>query len=533
MTDAYIQPIAPVGGSLAWSALVAVLPLLTMLVLLAVFRLRSHSAAGIAVVVALVVGTAVYGMPIGSALSAGIEGAVFGLFPIMWTVVNAVWVYRLTVESGHFDVLTRAFGRISPDPRILAIVIAFLFGALLEAVAGFGTPIVVATVVLIGAGLPPVRAAAAALLANSVVTPLGVMGTPILTMSRVSEIPIDEIGPVVARQVCLLAVFVPLVLVAVIGGWRGVRETWPVALAVGLAFAAAQFVCASYLTVGLSNIAAAAAGLLVLLVAVKVHPTQRRARRAAPERIHDSRRRVVEAFAPYALIVIVFLVSRFGPVASLLSNASLSFPWPGVDVTTTDGDVPTAETFTIDLLTAPGSLVFVAALLSMPVLKVAVPDAARCFVAAVVQLRWSFATVTAVLALAYVMNLSGQTATIGGFLAGAGAAFALLSPVLGWLGVVVTGSNTASNAMFGSLQVAAAQQSGLDPTVLVAGNMAGGTTGTPIALQNLALVSSVKGLSGKDGLLLRRIWPLSIAGVVVLAVLVWLQSTSVLGWMVP
>lgn len=533
MTGAYVQPIAPVGGSLAWSALVAVLPLLTMLVLLAVFRLRSHSAAGIAVVVALIVGTAVYGMPVGSALSAGVEGAVFGLFPIMWTVVNAVWVYRLTVESGHFDVLTRAFGRISPDPRILTIVIAFLFGALLEAVAGFGTPIVVATVVLIGAGLPPVRAAAASLLANSVVTPLGVMGTPILTMSRVSEIPIDEIGPVVARQVCLLAVFVPLVLVAVVGGWRGVRETWPVALVVGLAFGAAQFVCASYLTVGLSNIAGAVAGLLVLLVAVKVHPMHREARRAASDRIHDSRRRVVEAFAPYALIVVVFLVSRFGPVASLLSNASLSFPWPGVDVTTADGDVPTAETFAIDLLTAPGSLVFVAALLSIPVLKVAVADAVRCFVAAVVQLRWSFATVTAVLALAYVMNLSGQTATIGGFLAGAGVAFALLSPVLGWLGVVVTGSNTASNAMFGSLQVAAAQQSGLDPTVLVAGNMAGGTTGTPIALQNLALVSSVKGLSGKDGLLMRRIWPLSIAGLAVLAVLVWLQSTSVLGWMVP
>lgn len=539
MTGAYIQPIAPVGGSLAWSALVAVLPLLTMLVLLAGFRLRSHSAAGIAVVVALAVAVAVYGMPFGSALSAGAEGAVFGLFPIMWTVVGAVWVYRLTVESGHFDVLTRAFGRISPDPRILTIVIAFLFGALLEAVAGFGTPIVVATVVLIGAGLPPVRAAAASLLANSVVTPLGVMGTPILTMSRVSEIPIDEIGPVVARQVCLLAVFVPLVLVAVVGGWRGVRETWIVAFPVGLAFAAAQFVCASYLTVGLSNIAGAAAGLAVLLVVTRLRPSPGpdretgHDREAAAPRIHDSRRRVAEAFAPYVLIVVVFLVSRSGPVASLLSNASLSFTWPGVDVRTAEGAVPAAETFTLDLLTAPGTLVFFAALLSMPVLKVAAGDAMRCLVAAVVQLRWSFATVTAVLALAYVMNLSGQTATIGGFLAGAGVAFALLSPVLGWLGVVVTGSNTASNAMFGSLQVAAAEQSGLDPTVLVAGNMAGGTTGTPIALQNLALVSSVKGLSGKDGLLLRRIWPLSIAGVVVLALLVWLQSTSVLSWMLP
>lgn len=530
MTGAYVQPIAPIGGSLAWSALVAALPLLTMLVLLAVFRLKSHTAAAAAVAVAVVVATAGYGMPVGSALSAGLEGAAFGLFPIMWTVLNAVWVYRLTVESGHFDVLTRAFARISPDPRILTIVIAFLFGALLEAVAGFGTPIVVATVVLIGAGLPPVRAAVASLLANSVVTPLGVMGTPILTMSRVSEIPIDEIGPVVARQVCLLAVFVPLVLVAVVGGRRGVREMWPVALVVGVAFGAAQFLCASYLTVGLSNIAGAAAGLVALLAVLRM---RKPGPDAAPERIHDTPRRTVEAFAPYALIVTVFLVSRLGPVESVLANATFAFTWPGLDVTGANGSVPTAETFTFNLLTAPGSLVFVAALLSIVVLGVAAGDAARCLVAAVVQLRWSFATVTAVLALAYVMNLSGQTTTIGQFLAGAGAAFALLSPLLGWLGVVVTGSNTASNAMFGSLQVSAAQQAGLDPTVLVAGNMSGGTAGTPIALQNLALVSSVKGLSGRDGVLMRRLWPISVAMVAILATLVWLQTTAVLSWMVP
>jgi len=360
------------------------------------------------------------------------------------------------------------------------------------------------------------------------------MGTPILTMSRVSEIPVDEIGPVVARQVCLLAVFVPLVLVAVVGGRRGVRETWPVALVVGAAFGAAQFLCASYLTVGLSNIAGAAAGLVALLIVLKVRtPRPDAVRTGGNDGIQDTRRRMIEAFAPYALIVVVFLVSRLGPVESFLSNATFSFTWPGLDVTGADGRVPTAETFTLNLLTAPGSLVFVAALLSTVVLGVAAGDALRCLVAAVVQLRWSFATVTAVLALAYVMNLSGQTTTIGQFLAGAGAAFALLSPLLGWLGVLVTGSNTASNAMFGSLQVSAAQQAGLDPTVLVAGNMAGGTAGTPIALQNLALVSSVQGLSGRDGLLMRRLWPISVAMVVVLAVLVWLQTTAVLSWMVP
>ncbi|MFD6860082.1 L-lactate permease [Rhodococcus sp. NPDC060090] len=528
----YVQPIAPIGESLAWSALVAFLPLLTMLVMLAVFRVKSYVAAAVAVVVAIAVAATVYGMPLSSAIGSGVEGAAFGVFPIMWTVVSAVFVYRLTVETGHFDVLTRAFARISPDHRILTIVIAFLFGALLEAVAGFGTPIVVATVVLIGAGLQPVRAAAAALIANAVGTPLGVMGTPILTMSKVSEIPIEEIGPVVAAQVCLLAVFVPLVLVAVVGGARGVRETWPAAVAVGIAFASAQFLCASYFVVGLSNIAGAAAGLVALLVVLRFWSPSTGAAPSAPQHERDSTRRVVEAFAPYALIVAVFLISRIGPVASVLSRATFSFTWPGLDVETAAGGVPAAETFTLNLLTAPGTIVFVAALLSIVLLRVEAGDALRCFIAAVVQLKWSFATVTSVVALAYVMNLSGQTATIGQFLAGAGAAFALLSPVLGWLGVVVTGSNTASNAMFGSLQVSAAQQAGLNPTVLVAGNMTGGTAGTPIALQNLALVSSVEGLAGRDGVLLRRLLPVSIAALVVYSVVVWLQTTSVLSWMV-
>ncbi|WP_226435407.1 MULTISPECIES: L-lactate permease [Rhodococcus] len=529
----FVQPLAPVAESLAWSAAVAVLPLLAMLVLLVVFRVKPWLAALVAVGVSLLVAVTVYSMPVTSALSAGLEGAVFGVFPIMWTVVSAVFVYRLTVESGHFDVLTRAFARISPDHSILTIVIAFLFGALLEAVAGFGTPIVVATVVLVGAGVAPVRAAAAALVANAVGTPLGVMGTPMLTMSKVSSLPIDEIGPMVARQVCLIAVFVPLVLVAIVGGRDGLRRTWPAAVVVGFAFAVGQFVCATWFVVGLSNIAGAAAGLLALMFLLRFWSPRADAERRVPEHAPDGVRRTVEAFVPYALIVVVFLISRIGPVESLLAKATFSFAWPGVDVVTESGAVPPTETFTLSLLTAPGTLVFVAALLSIALLKVASGDAVRCFTASVVQLRWSFATVTSVLALAYTMNLSGQTATIGQFLAGAGAGFALLSPVLGWLGVVVTGSNTASNAMFGSVQVSAAQQAGLPSTVLVAGNMTGGTAGTPIALQNLALVSSVQGVGGSDRVLMRRLAPISVGMLAVFAILVWLQTTPVLSWMVP
>lgn len=530
MARVFIQQVAPVQGSLVLSALVACIPLATMFTFLAVFRVKPHWSALAALTTALGIAVVAFGMPIGPALSAGAEGAAFGLFPIMWTVVNAVWIYTMTVEGGLFDALRRSFAGISRDRRIQAIVVAFLFGAMLEGVAGFGTPVVIATVMLMTLGFGPIRAAGVALVANTVVTPFGVLGTPTLTMSRVTDMPIDEVAAAAARQVPVLALMVPLVLIVLIDGRRGLRETWPVALVVGVAFAGAQFVCATFGFVGLSDIVAAIVGLGALMVLLRFWQPRMSAEpepgavHADSDSVRNTRAQTVRAYAPYLVLLAVVGISQIGPVRRALDAAGGQITWPGLDIAAPDGSTPSVTTFHLNWLSSPGTLVFVAGLVIIPIAGMSAADGFRCYVAALVRLRWAILTVSSVLALAYVMNLSGQTITIGHWMASAGVLFAVLSPVLGWLGVAATGSNTSSNALFGALQVTAAGQAGLNPQVLVAANMSGGTLGTVLSPQNLALVASEGSLAGKEGHLLRKMLPLSLIGLAALAALVFLQA---------
>ncbi|CRK53261.1 Glycolate permease GlcA [Rhodococcus sp. RD6.2] len=536
---AFVQVPAPVAGELGLSAVVAALPLVSMFVMLAVLRIKAHWAALVSLAVALVIAIGVYRMPAGQALSAGAEGASFALLSIMWTVVNAVWIYNMTVESGHFDALRRSFAGISADRRIQAIIVAFCFGALLESVAGFGTPIVISSVMLVALGFRPMKAAMVALVANTVATPFGVLGTPTLTMSRVTGLPVDEIGAVVGRQVPVVAVVVPLVLVVLIDGRRGLRETWPAAVVAGISFAAAQFVCSNYIAVGLVDTVAATVSALALVALLRVWTPGAGTRAGAAESDRPghadepNRARTAQAYAPYVLIVAVFAASQLGPVKALLARTTRVFDWPGLDVVTAAGLEPTAVAFTFHTLAAPGTLVLVAGLLCIPILRLRPADAFRSYVAALNRLKWPIVTVMSVLALAYVMSLSGQTMTIGQWMATAGGAFALLSPALGWLGVAATGSNTSSNALFGALQVAAAGQAGLDPRVLAAANMSGGALGTVLSPQNLALVAAVGGLAGREGALLRRLLPWSLGGLAVMSALIWLQTTGAAAWMLP
>src|SRR5205814_9739335 len=239
-------------------------------VLLGVVRMRAWLASIIGLAVALVVAVAAYSMPIGDAVNSGLLGAAFGFFPIMWIVINAIWIYNLTVETGHFDVLRRSFASISDDQRIQAIIIAFCFGALMEALAGFGTPVAIAAVMLIALGFEPMRAAAVALVANTAPVAFGALAVPITTLSKVSGLPVHDLGAMVGRQTPILAVFVPLALVSIVDGTRGLRQTWPVALTGGVAFAVAQYVTSNFISVPLTDIVAAlvSAGAVVLLLQV-------------------------------------------------------------------------------------------------------------------------------------------------------------------------------------------------------------------------------------------------------------------------
>lgn len=554
----YQQVLDPIGGSLGLSAIFAALPLATLFLLLGGLRMKAHWASLIALAVSLLVATIAYPMPVGQALDAAALGAVFGLFPIMWIVVNAIWLYNMTVETGHFAVLRRSFGTVSPDQRIQAIVVAFSFGALLEALAGFGTPVAITAVMLVALGFQPIKAAALALVANTAPVAFGALATPIITLAEVTSLPQSDLGAMVGRQTPFLALFVPLILVFMVDGRRGLRQTWLPAIIGGVAFAIGQFVASNYISVELADIVAAllSAGAIVALLQIwQPGETVRGEEGAGPgqpavagaeghdERLEaevlrrqdgtrDSRADVVLAYAPYALLIVIFSIAQIGPVNDALDSVTAEFPWPGLNVVDPSGEPPDSATFTFNWLEATGTLVLIVGALTAAVLRVGLARAVRIYGRTLDQLKWAILTVAAVLGLAFVMNLSGQTITLGLWAAGAGAIYALIAPIVGWLGVAVTGSDTSSNALFGALQIRAARAAGLDPLLIAAANSSGGVLGKLISPQNLAIGAAAVGLAGSEGDIFRRVIGWSLALLAIMCVIVYLQSTPVLEWLV-
>jgi lactate permease len=552
----YQQVYDPVGDSLGLSVIFAALPLLTLFILLGGLKLAAHWAALSALAVALIVAIVVYSMPAGQAFDSGLEGAVFGLFPIMFIVWMAIWIYNMTVSTGHFAVLRRSFGRISDDERVQAVIIAFCFGALLEALAGFGTPVAITAVMLIALGFQPIKAAAVALVANTAPVAFGAIAIPIITLSEITGLPKEDLGAMVGRQTPVLALFVPLILIGMVDGMRGVRQAWPAAVVGGFVFAVAQFACSNYVSVELTDIVASllATGAIVALLqvwqpnqparsgrfqrgpavagAAVADPALEAEVRRKDDDHPDSRGEIFGAYAPYLIIILVFAVAQWGPIKDFLDGLTKEFSWPGLDITNADGEAVKAVTFKFNWANAAGTLLLVAGLITMLVLRVSPGRALRVFGGSLNQLKWATLTVASVLALAYVMNFSGQTITLGLWIAGAGGILAFLSSIIGWLGVAVTGSDTSSNSLFGALQVSAAKEAGLDQTLLAAANSSGGVLGKMISPQNLAIGAAAVGMGGREGELFRRVLGWSVVLLLIMCVLVYLQSTPVLSWMV-
>jgi lactate permease len=557
----YQQVYDPVGNSLGLSSIFAALPIITLFVLLGGLKMKAQWASLISLAVALFVAVVIYPMPIGQALDSTAEGAAFGLFPIMWIVVNAVWLYNITVKTGDFAVLRRSFAKVSDDQRIQAIIIAFSFGALLEALAGFGTPVAITSVMLIALGFRPIKAATVALVANTAPVAFGAIAIPIITLNSVTNIPKEDLGAMVGRQTPLLAVLVPLILVGIVDGRRGVRAVWPAAFVGGVSFAVAQFVTSNYISVELTDVVASLVSVAALVLLLRVwQPSQPlfdtedgaaagpRPAIAGAESANpaleadirhggtgesDNRGDVFRAYLPYIVIIVVFSIAQWSPVKNWLTdNTTNEFGWPGLHIANADGEDLKSLTFKFDWLSAAGTLLLISGLITIAALRVNLRDALRVYGETLDQLKWAILTVAAVLALAYVMNQSGQTITLAMWMAGAGGVFAFLSSILGWLGVAITGSDTSSNALFGALQVTAAKNTGLDPTLLAAANSSGGVLGKMISPQNLAIGAAAVGMAGDEGTLFRRVLGWSLLLVFIMAVVVYLQSTSVLSWMV-
>jgi lactate permease len=598
--NVFKQVLDPVGGSLGLSALCAALPLITLFVLLGVLRMKAWIAGLISLVVSIVVAVLAFGMPFGPALLSASEGAAYGFFPILWIVINAIWVYNLTVETGHFDVLRRSFERVSPDLRIQAIIIAFCFGALLEALAGFGTPVAITVVMLMTLGFKPLKAAALSLIANTAPVAFGALASPITALATQAHgangadprLTLDTIGAMVGRQTPILAAVVPLILVFVADGKRGLRETWFPALTAGITFGVAQFVASNYISVPLTDIVAALVSTAVLVLLARPgrdrvpehamatasagdlafagerqnagvtsrvgggagvtadeelgdSPGRQDARdRGAPpavgaaggrRQLPDTPGEVFRAYVPYLIIIVLFVIANLDPVKKALAGHpwTYKFNWPGLHVLSPSGKVSTQSAYTFNWLLAAGTLLVFSAILTAIALRISPARALAALGRTYAELKWAIITVMAVLGLAYVMNLSGQTASLGAWLAGAGAVFAFLSPILGWIGVGVTGSDTSANALFGALQVQTAARAGLDPLLLAAANSSGGVLGKMISPQNLAIAAAAVGMAGREGDIFRKVFGWSLLLLLLMCVLVVLQSSPVLSWMIP
>lgn len=526
----------PIAASLLISALVAAIPIVLLFVLLGVFKVKAPFAALAALAVAIVLAIAGWRMPVVQTLSAAGAGIFYGVFPILWILVNALWVYKLTVATPWSEAFGRTIRSVSNDLRILSILVAFCFGALLESLAGFGAPVAISAAMLLAAGMKPLKAAMVSLLANTAPVAFGALAAPIFALVGVTGLPLHDLASMAGRQTPFIAALVPLLLVFLVDGRRGVRETWPVAVVAGVVFAIVQFVTSNFFAVELTDVFAAVATIIVVLLMLRVwHPRHEVSMGpdGEPPVVRPTLREIAMSVAPYAVIITVFSLAQLPAIKGWLGEVgTVTFRWPGLDVVSAAGTPVAGQDMHFDHLKATGTLLFLSGLITVVLYRIRPGLAARTYGATVKQLRWTIVTVTAVLGLSFVMNLSGQTSTLGTALASAGGFFVVLSPLIGWIGVAITGSDTASNSLFGQLQVTAAAATGLPPVLMAAANSSAGVLGKMLSLQNLAVASAAVGLEGSENQLFRKLVPWSLGLLALITLLIVLQS-SVFLWMVP
>ncbi len=561
MSAVFHQVTNPIAGSLAWSSLVAAVPIVVLFVLLGGLSWRAERATGAALLAAIIIAAAGYGMNALTAINVAIYGAAFGVLAVLWVIVNAIWIYNTTVESGHFSVLRQVFLRIGDTNEVQVLIIAYCFGGLLEGLIGAGAPVAICAAMLVGIGFAPVKAAVAALIADSVPVAFGTLALPLVALSTTTGLPLSELGAMVGRQTPMLALLVPFVLLIVIGGPAALRAEWRVALVAGLAFAGMQFLASNFISVQLADVLASLTSAVALLGYLRlVGRSSWAPPSAAPGRpvasapaaavapsgdhvhveteggrdIPFTGATVLQAFAPYLIIIFVFVAVQFEPLKGLLGKGVVVFSWPGLDLASSAGKT-IATVYRFNWLPATGTLLFICGILTSLALGVGFSGALRSFSATLRQLGSAALTVMSIFALAYVANLSGQTTTLGLFLAGVGGtAFAFISPVIGWIGSALTGSDSSANVLFGNLQTAAAKQTGISPVLAAASNSSGGVVAKAISVQSLAVAAATVKLVGSEGAIFRRVVGWSLGLLVLMCLISMVESLpAISSWIVP
>jgi lactate permease len=527
------------AGNVALSALVAAVPLAFLFWALAVKRMKGHITALGAAAIGIAVAVVGFKMPAKLAFLATFDGMLFGLWPVAWIVVTAVFLYNLSVKTGQFEILKNSLASITDDRRLQALLIAFSFGAFLEGAAGFGAPVAISGAMLVGLGFQPLYAAGICLIANTAPVAFGAIGIPIVVAGQVSGVDTNAISAMVGRTLPFVSVAIPFYLVVLMAGFKKGFEVWPAALVSGGSFAIAQWASSNYLGPLLPDIIASIASIVSLTLFLRVwHP--KKSWRFAGEAPSEGKAKlaytggqVLRAWAPF--IVLSIFVGAWGikSVKTALDQFSLfKFAIPGLDGAVVRGGKAMPAAFSLSVLSAAGTAILLAALFSLPVMKASPKVAVQVFGQTVKSLKFPIVTISVILGFAYIMNFGGMAYALGNAFAATGKAFPLVSPFLGWLGVLMTGSDTSTNALFGKLQEVTATKLGVDPVITVAANTSGGVCGKMISPQSLAVATAAVGLVGKEPDLFRFTLKHSLILTSVIAAIVFLQS-NVLAFMVP
>ncbi|MGA2776611.1 MAG: L-lactate permease [Steroidobacteraceae bacterium] len=547
------QLLTPVGNSLGLSFLVAVLPVLTVVLLLGVLRRPAWQAALAGLIVALIIAAGPWQMPIGLALRATANGAVFALWPVMWIVVNALLLYNIALSSGRCDAFRRwILAHLPDDQRVVLVVVGFCFGALIEGIAGFGAPVAITSSLLIMVGFPPIEALVFVLIFNTAPVAFGALGTPVTVLGAVTNLPAATLGAMIGRQLPVMAMILPFYVMTLYGGWRSLRALWPVLLVAGASFGIAQFVTANFINYTLTDVLSSLGSLIVTVAFLKVWrpapdpefamreaepgalsgvPTGTPAAGAAQASGTPTNVPAWQGWLPWVLVSAIVILWTTFKVAGI---GQQNIEWPGLHKAisiTLYHDKPYAAVWQFQPL-ATGTAILLAAIITALLVRISPAEFFRCVQHTVKQIWLAVLTVMLIVGLAYLMNYSGLAYTLGQGAASSGSLFILFSPFLGWVAVMLSGSDTSGNALFGNLQVVAARQLNLNPVLFAATNSSGGVMGKMISPQNIATGASVTKLKGREGEIFARTFIHSVALTVLLVVLVVVEQ-YLIPWVIP
>lgn len=550
--EAWQQVYDPIGN--IWlSSLIAALPIAFFFFALIKLKLKGHIAATLTVGIALLVALFLYRMPIDRALAAVVYGFFYGLWPIAWIIIAAVFVYQISVKTGQFDIIRSSILSITPDQRLQMLIVGFCFGAFLEGAAGFGAPVAITAALLVGLGFNPLYAAGLCLIVNTAPVAFGAMGIPIIVAGQVTGLDSFEIGQMVGRQLPFLTIIVLFWIMAIMDGWRGIKETWPAVVVAGGSFALAQYLSSNFLGPELPDIISSLVSLVCLTLFLRVWQPKRlfrfeKAEGATADQTlvqqHYTLGQIIRAWMPFIFLTATVTVWSIPPFKALFAQGGALYDWvfsipvPFLDKLVAKmppvvADItPYVAVFKLDWFSATGTAIMVAAIASVIYLRMKPKDAVATLAGTLKALMLPIYSIGMVLAFAFISNYSGLSATLALALAHTGSAFTFFSPFLGWLGVFLTGSDTSSNALFAALQATTAQQIGVSDVLLVAANTTGGVTGKMISPQSIAIACAAVGLVGKESDLFRFTVKHSLIFTCMVGIITTLQAYW-LTWMIP